>query len=187
MKLSFTGNWLIGIRNGYRAEYIGKEESCGLNGEAIYLSEVVFVYNKNIQKQFPLYVLTFCWITLYIALLSIATISCTAESTMDRNSEVTALCVCNSTACLPQQLVRVRVTLQLTVSQSVCLGVEPNLGLLTRDIYFFFLKVTVLSYLGRPLWRQVGSVICQSFVIIICSSLSIYIYNLHFVLHTVHN
>jgi hypothetical protein len=46
--------------------------------------------------------------------------------------------------------VRVRVTLQLTVSQSVYLGVEPNLGLLTRDI-FFFLKVTVLSYLGRPL------------------------------------
>jgi hypothetical protein len=33
--------------------------------------------------------------------------------------------------------VRVRVTLQLTVSQSVCLGVEPNLGLLTRDIFFF--------------------------------------------------
>jgi hypothetical protein len=32
--------------------------------------------------------------------------------------------------------VRVRVTLQLTVSQSVCLGVEPNLGLLTRDIFF---------------------------------------------------
>jgi hypothetical protein len=46
--------------------------------------------------------------------------------------------------------VRVRVTLQLTVSQSVCLDVEPNLGLLTRDI-IFFLKVTVLSYLGRPL------------------------------------
>jgi hypothetical protein len=34
--------------------------------------------------------------------------------------------------------VRVRVTLQLMVSQSVCLGVEPNLGLLTRDIIFFF-------------------------------------------------
>jgi hypothetical protein len=33
--------------------------------------------------------------------------------------------------------VRVRVTLQLTVSQSVCLGVEPNLELLTRDIYLF--------------------------------------------------
>jgi hypothetical protein len=39
------------------------------------------------------------------------------------------------------QSVRVRVTLQLTVSQSVSLGVEPNLGLLTRDIFFFFLKL----------------------------------------------
>jgi hypothetical protein len=29
-----------------------------------------------------------------------------------------------------------QVTLQLTVRQSVCLGVEPNLGLLTRDIFF---------------------------------------------------
>jgi hypothetical protein len=47
----------------------------------------------------------------------------------------------------------VRVTLQLTVIQSVCLGVEPNLGLLTRDHFFFFcflffLKVTVLSFGG---------------------------------------
>jgi hypothetical protein len=39
---------------------------------------------------------------------------------------------------------RVRVTLQLTVSQSVCPGVEPNLELLTRDLFFSF-KVTVLS------------------------------------------
>jgi hypothetical protein len=31
-----------------------------------------------------------------------------------------------------------QVTLQLTVSQSVCLGVEPNLGLLTRDIFCLF-------------------------------------------------
>jgi hypothetical protein len=31
-----------------------------------------------------------------------------------------------------------QVTLQLTVSQSVCLGVEPNLGLLTRVFFFFF-------------------------------------------------
>jgi hypothetical protein len=36
-----------------------------------------------------------------------------------------------------------------TDGQSVCLGVEPNLGLLTRD--FFSFKVTVLSFLGRPL------------------------------------
>jgi hypothetical protein len=34
-----------------------------------------------------------------------------------------------------------------SVSQSVCLGVEPNLGLLTRDL-FLFLKVTVLSFGG---------------------------------------
>jgi hypothetical protein len=33
--------------------------------------------------------------------------------------------------------VSVSVTLQLTVSQSVSLGVEPNVGLLTRDIFFF--------------------------------------------------
>jgi hypothetical protein len=43
--------------------------------------------------------------------------------------------------------VRVRVTLQLTVSQSASLGVEPNLELLTRD-RFFILKVTVLSFGG---------------------------------------
>jgi hypothetical protein len=51
-----------------------------------------------------------------------------------------------------------------SVSQSVCLGVEPNLGLSTRDLFF-------LSYCpvfwGRPLWREVGSVICQSFVNIV--------------------
>jgi hypothetical protein len=44
--------------------------------------------------------------------------------------------------------VRVRVTLQLTVSQSVRLGVEPDLGLLNRDNFFFFWKVTVLSFGG---------------------------------------
>jgi hypothetical protein len=49
--------------------------------------------------------------------------------------------------------VKVKVTLLLTVSQSVRLGVEPNLGLLTRDLfsYFFFFKVTVLPIWGRPL------------------------------------
>jgi hypothetical protein len=46
--------------------------------------------------------------------------------------------------------VKIKVTLRLTVSQSVCLGVEPNLGFLTR-VFFFFSKVTVLSFLGRPL------------------------------------
>jgi hypothetical protein len=38
----------------------------------------------------------------------------------------------------PASRVRVRVTLRLTVGQSVSLGVQPNLGLLTRDIIFFF-------------------------------------------------
>jgi hypothetical protein len=46
--------------------------------------------------------------------------------------------------------VRVRVTLQLTVSQSVCLGVEPNLGLLTRDIFFFFFLSYSLVLFGAP-------------------------------------
>jgi hypothetical protein len=54
--------------------------------------------------------------------------------------------------------VRVRVTLQLTVSQSVCLGVEPPLGLMTR--YLFFSKVTVLSLWGALSDERVG----QSFV-----------------------
>jgi hypothetical protein len=48
--------------------------------------------------------------------------------------------------------VRVRVTLQLTASQSVRLGVEPNLGLLTRDIFsfFFFLESYSLVLIGAP-------------------------------------
>jgi hypothetical protein len=38
------------------------------------------------------------------------------------------------------------VTLRPTASQQVCLGVDPNLGLLTRDL--FPPKVTVLSMWG---------------------------------------
>jgi hypothetical protein len=48
--------------------------------------------------------------------------------------------------------VQVRVTLRLTVSQSVCLGVEPSYGTFDHRLFiFFFLKVTVLSFWGRPL------------------------------------
>jgi hypothetical protein len=36
------------------------------------------------------------------------------------------------------QISEFRVTLKLTVSQSVRPGVEPNLGLLTGDFFFFF-------------------------------------------------
>jgi hypothetical protein len=49
-----------------------------------------------------------------------------------------------------------------SVSMSWC---RAQLGTFDQRYYtFFFLKVTVLSYLGRPLWREVGSVICQSTV-----------------------
>jgi hypothetical protein len=43
-----------------------------------------------------------------------------------------------------------------SVSKSLCRaqsGTWPEI--------YIFLKVTVLSYLGRPLWREVGSVICH--------------------------
>jgi hypothetical protein len=47
--------------------------------------------------------------------------------------------------------VKVKVTLQLTVSQSLCQGIEPILGLVTR-FYFLsegcFLKFAVLSFWG---------------------------------------
>jgi hypothetical protein len=48
-------------------------------------------------------------------------------------------------------LLEVEVTLQLTVGQSVCQGIEPTLGLVTR--YYFLsegccLKVAVLSLRG---------------------------------------
>jgi hypothetical protein len=55
---------------------------------------------------------------------------------------------------------RVRVTLWLTVSQSVRLGVEPWLGLMTRC--FFFLESYSPVHVWRTLWREVRPVICQS-------------------------
>jgi hypothetical protein len=45
---------------------------------------------------------------------------------------------------------QIKVTLRLTVSQSVCLGVKPNLGLLTRDIFFLVQSYGLVS-VGRPL------------------------------------
>jgi hypothetical protein len=55
---------------------------------------------------------------------------------------------------------KVKVTLRLTVNKSACLGVEPRLGLMTRCFFLFesYCPVPV----GRPLWQEVGSVICQS-------------------------
>jgi hypothetical protein len=43
----------------------------------------------------------------------------------------------------------VKVTLQLTVSHSVCLGVEPQLGLMTRCFFLFESYCPV--HMGRPL------------------------------------
>jgi hypothetical protein len=47
-----------------------------------------------------------------------------------------------------------------SVCLSVCLGVEPRLGLMTRC--FFLFESYCAVHVGRPLWREVGSVICQS-------------------------
>jgi hypothetical protein len=60
----------------------------------------------------------------------------------------------NSPLCQSQ----VKVTLPLTVGQSVNLGVEPHLGLMTR--YLLLFDSYVLVFVGRPLWREDGSVFC---------------------------
>jgi hypothetical protein len=61
----------------------------------------------------------------------------------------------------PQRLgslkVKVKVTLWLTVSQSVSLGVEPYLGLMTRYLLLFDSYGLLYS---APLWREDGSVFC---------------------------
>jgi hypothetical protein len=47
------------------------------------------------------------------------------------------------------QLLKLKVTLQLTVSQSVSLGVETHLGLMTK--YLLLFDSYGLVFLGRPL------------------------------------
>jgi hypothetical protein len=49
-------------------------------------------------------------------------------------------------------------TLRLIVSQSVSLGVEPHLGLMTR--YLLLFDSYGLALVRRPLWREDGSVFC---------------------------
>jgi hypothetical protein len=53
---------------------------------------------------------------------------------------------------------QVKVTLRLTVSQSVSLGVEPHLRLMTR--YLLHFDSYGIVFLGRPLLREGGSVFC---------------------------
>jgi hypothetical protein len=52
--------------------------------------------------------------------------------------------------------IKVKVTLRLTVSQSVYLDAEPHLGLMTR--YLLLFDGYGLVFVGRPLWREDGSV-----------------------------
>jgi hypothetical protein len=87
-----------------------------------------------------------------------------------------------------QVKVKVKVTLRLTVSQSVCLGVEPNLGLLTR---IFFLPSKLQSCLFGALSLTRGRVCHVSvFVIVVYNRQSLFtliIYiklNNYIVLHT---
>jgi hypothetical protein len=54
-----------------------------------------------------------------------------------------------TTNCLGQ--VKVKVTLRLTVSQSVSVGVEPHLGLMTRYLLLFVTYGLVFFFVGRPL------------------------------------
>jgi hypothetical protein len=54
---------------------------------------------------------------------------------------------------------KVKVTLRLTVCQSVSLGIEPHLGPMTR--YLFLSDSYVLVSVGSPLWREDGSVFCM--------------------------
>jgi hypothetical protein len=74
-------------------------------------------------------------------------------------SRLTSLVELNWTHC------QVKVTLRLTVSQSVRLGVEPRLGHTTR--YFFLFESYCPVHVGRPLWREVGSVVCQSWLVVL--------------------
>jgi hypothetical protein len=54
---------------------------------------------------------------------------------------------------------KVKVTLRLTVSQSVSLVIEPHLGPMTR--YLFLSDSYVIVSVGRPLDERTGSVFCM--------------------------
>jgi hypothetical protein len=59
----------------------------------------------------------------------------------------------------PKVQIKVKVILLMTVSQSVSLGVEPHLGLMTR--YLLLSDSYGLVLVGRPLWREDWSVFCM--------------------------
>jgi hypothetical protein len=57
-------------------------------------------------------------------------------------------------------LVKVKVTLRLTVSQSVCLGVEPTLAFVAR--YYVLSEGFCLVSMECSLWWEDGSAICSA-------------------------
>jgi hypothetical protein len=61
--------------------------------------------------------------------------------------------------CYLRTKVKVKVTLRLTVSQSVSLGIKPHLGPMAR--YLFLSDSYILVSVGRPLRREGGSVFCM--------------------------
>jgi hypothetical protein len=62
-----------------------------------------------------------------------------------------------------EEEVEVEVALRLTVGQSICLGVEPTLGLATRYYLLFGCWQSCgLVSVGRPLWREDGYAICSA-------------------------
>jgi hypothetical protein len=71
---------------------------------------------------------------------------------------VTWTVVSLTTAKFKPLIVKVKVTLRLTVSQSVSLGVEPHVGLMTR--YLLLFDSLGLVFVGHPLWWEDGPVCC---------------------------
>jgi hypothetical protein len=57
----------------------------------------------------------------------------------------------------------IQVTLRLTVSQSICLGIEHPCGTCDQILLplgMLLSEICVLVSVGRPLWREDGSAIC---------------------------
>jgi hypothetical protein len=79
---------------------------------------------------------------------SLATVSNSGDSSASR-AEVLSSQPSVKNSLTTQVKVKVKVTLRLTVGQSISLGVEPHLGLMTR--YLLLFESYCLVFVGRPL------------------------------------